>query len=191
VYHEYRQKAFLHAIKNKIQSYNLIFGWASRVIIRAHNITSTNGIGGAKATRGFDSDFAVLDQSLRNEGISSIIGYADKHSYIVERQHDIDLIRLFGKPFVSYAIFDGSYESLSLDCVARSLLKHDKTGKGSDIEIMTGQQRIEYCKNDISILYELVNKLNDAGVFKILYELSKRTGLGIGQLANNQYTNIW
>ena len=78
-----------------------------------------------------------------------------------------------------------------MDCVARSLLKRDKTGKGSDIETMTGQQRIEYSKNDVSILYELVNKLNDAGVFKILYELSKRTGLGIGQLANNQYTNIW
>jgi hypothetical protein len=69
VYHEYRQKAFLYAIKNKIQSYNLIFGWASRVIIiRVHKITCTDGIGGVKkAIRGFDSDFAVLDQNLRNE----------------------------------------------------------------------------------------------------------------------------
>jgi hypothetical protein len=73
-------------------------------------------------------------------------------------------------------------ETTTTTTAAISLSSFDNDKNKNKLEAVTSGIPGKYC---IDILKNNQTKPNDAGVFKILYELSKRTGLGISQLANN------
>lgn len=188
------QQAFLTTIRDKLFQYRYCFAWGSKAVKRMNEH--------GRNLEGVNGDLAVLDANFRCNGISSVIKY-DRFSGIpyiknnsrsdsIHATRDIDLFKVFAKPFVKYVIFKNKYKSLRLHEVATALLGFGKLDEksGNSIGKMSISERKEYCQHDAHLVAELV-KVDNGNILKIMEVIANHTGLKLEEVCHKGMTGIW
>lgn len=184
-------KAFLMTIRDKLLQYQYCFAWGSKAVKQLNEVTGE--------FEGINGDLAQLDLNFRINGIPSIVSY-DKYSgmpYIKSHENknkitDIDLVKVFAKPFVKHVIFKNRYKSLHLDEVAMALLNYGKLDgrSGADISKLSIHERKAYCMHDAHITADLI-KLKNGDIIKTMQVISSHTGLNLEDACHRGMTGIW
>jgi hypothetical protein len=188
-------KAFLHAIKDRLLKYRYCFAWGSKSI--RHKNGETGNL------EGIYGDLFMLDANFRSYGVPTIIKY-DKFSgmpYIKNNNNygscnktitDIDLLKVFAKPLVKYVILKNKYKSLRLHEVAMSLLGYGKLDNksGARIKEMSVAERKAYCLHDAHIVADLI-RVKNGDILKIMQVIASHTGLKLDEVCHKGMTSIW
>lgn len=188
------QKAFLTAIRDRLFQYRYCFSWGSKAVKHMNEHSDK--------LEGVNGDLVMLDANFRCNHIPSMIKY-DRFSGIpyiknnsgsdgIHATVDIDLLKVFAKPLIKYAIFKNKYKSLRLHEVAIALLGYGKLDKksGNSIGKMSISERKEYCQHDAHLVAELV-KIENGDILKIMQVIANHTDLKLEEVCQKGMTGIW
>jgi DNA polymerase, archaea type len=174
----YSERVLIQAIISKLLDYRTSIGWY------------TTGASGYQD--GSDSDLMHLHKRCQENGLDSIVKIRQNGQPYLSGLTHIDLFAVFDKKIIKDAVYKGGYYNLSLNRVAKHILKEGKYKSltGEAFNYLPIKEKRNYVLQDASLVMKL-SKHDNYKVLDFMLAISELCEIDFERVCRTNLTTWW